>query len=345
MVASVAIEFDRWRTIAEAFESAEIPVRSIVPAQVLAARSVCRGLNLTDMVELVLIDRGQCDLIKVQSDSIVDWKHSTLDPKMLRRNKQLDAVKPDRVVVAGADQAQRSMLGDIYGDIELNPDLVEFHVIHGAELLLANASQRWFDLRRDQLGPSDPLRPIRTQLRLVALAAAVCLLALVVGPWWRTQRIEAEISDVRSQQQELFSRAFPNAKVPVALLRRVRSEHARVMGSRGATSQIEIPQSAPKVLRELLAALPTDVRFRIKSVKIRNGQVDLDLQVRSPVDAGALASSLAAAGFVVKPPVITQKDAQTFDSLLEAEWDGLPRQSATQDEVSIQISIQHEVTG
>ncbi len=260
-VASVAIEIDRWREIADDFESAGIPVSSIVPAAVLVTRSICRDLNFTDTVEVLLAGSSTCDLIKVQSETIVAWKHSRLDPKLLRRHKLLDAGS-DRVIVVGADEPQQSMIRSVYDAIELVPDSYESQLIRGAELFSSKASQRWFDLRRDQLGPSDPFRPVQTQLRLVTLAAVACLLAVVIGGWWRTQRIETEIADVRNRQQELFQTAFPNTKVPGALLRRVRSEHARVIGSRGATSQVDIPKSAPQILRTLLAALPQDVRFR-----------------------------------------------------------------------------------
>jgi len=91
--------------------------------------------------------------------------------------------------------------------------------------------------------------------------------------------------------------------------------------------------------------LPENIRFRFKSIRILNGQVDIDLQVRSPVDAGALATSLSSAGFVVKPPVTTQKDAKTFDSVLEAEWTGRAGKSATPREISLRISIAAEVSG
>jgi hypothetical protein len=117
------------------------------------------------------------------------------------------------------------------------------------------------------------------------------------------------------------------------------------MGSRGGSSNIDIPQSAPEVLRKLLAALPKDVRFRIKSLDILDGQVDLDLQVRSPVDAGALATSLSSAGFDVKPPVTQQKDAKTFESLLEAQWSGEPDNESSRGEVSIRIFTPREATG
>jgi hypothetical protein len=168
---------------------------------------------------------------------------------------------------------------------------------------------------------------------------------MVVGGWWRKERIESEIANVRSQQQELFREAFPSTKVPGALIRRVRSEHTRVMGSRGASSLVDVPQSAPEVLRELLAALPETVRIRISSIKIFNGQVDLDMQVRSPVDAGVLATSLSSAGFDVEPPVTTQKDARTFDSLLEAQWVGRPADRELETDVSVRLWIRQEVAG
>jgi hypothetical protein len=168
---------------------------------------------------------------------------------------------------------------------------------------------------------------------------------MVLGGWWRKERIETQIAEVRWQQRELFQEAFPSTKVPAALIRRVRSEHTRVMSSRGASSLVDVPQSAPEVLRELLAAFPQEVRFRIKSIKIRNGRVDLDMQVRSPVDAGVLATSLSAVGFDVEPPVTTQKDAQTFDSVLEARWLGRRAGRKIETDVSIRLMIAREVAG
>lgn len=344
-VAAVAIEVERWRVIADAFETAGIPVRCIVPSAVLATRSVCRDFGLTETVELLLVDQGRCDLITVASQTIVAWKHLTLESKGLQRHKLLRDVEPSRVVVVGADETQQTTIRSILGDIEIASGRLDSHVADGGKLALAKDSQRWFDLRREQLGPSDPLRPILSQIRLVALAVAACLLAMVLGGWWRKQRIESKIADVRQQQQQRFQQAFPNTKVPPALVRRVRSEHTRVIGSRGASSLVDLPQSAPEVLHELLAALPETVRFRLRSIKILNGKVDLDMQVRSPVDAGVLATSLSAAGFDVEPPVTTQQDARTFDSVLEARWLGRPAQSQRKTDVSVRLSIDREAAG
>ena len=48
--------------------------------------------------------------------------------------------------------------------------------------------------------------------------------------------------------------------------------------------------------------------------------MDLTFQVRRTVDAGAVAEALSQGGFDVAPPVITQKDAKTFNSTIQAEW-------------------------
>jgi hypothetical protein len=119
----------------------------------------------------------------------------------------------------------------------------------------------------------------------------------------------------------------------------VRSEHTKALGSSGETTPIEVPVSAAGVLRELMAALPNDTRFRLTRIQIRDGDVDLEVQVRSPVDAGTLANALSGAGFEVKPPGTTRIDAGTFRSSLEARWNGNAVGSPAGDEVSVRIVL------
>ncbi len=323
-VSAIAMEYCRWRELAEALEKSGILVRSIVPSAVLATRAICRELSPSGRTEFLLVDQQNCDALTVESDSIQAWKHLRVEGPPLGQHRILDASNIASVIVVGADASQLELLRDTYHDVDLQTldRSIESLWIDGAKLALTKQSPRWFELRRDQLGPSDPLRPILPQIRLVAAAAIVCMLAIAIGGWWRSKRIEDAIGVLNAEQRTAFEAAFPDSQAPAALLRRVRSEHTKVMGSLGATSDIDVPQSATVVLRQLLAALPDSVRFRIKSLKILNGQVDLEVQVRTPVDAGVLATSLESHGFEVEPPVTTRKDAQTFDSVLEAKWIG-----------------------
>ncbi len=345
-VAAVAVPTERWKKIAEAMESSGLPVRSIVPRAILAARALSDSIELDETTELLLVADDQCDAITLENRTIAAWKYFRVDADPLRRHRLLDGGDAKTVLVTGSDANQQSTIADVYPSAIRHAESTDAAVLRGASALLTHPSNKWFDLRRDALGPSDPLRAIQKQIRLLGVAAVTCLLAVAVGGWWRATRIEQQLAGVRAQQQQLFREAFPNSQVPGALLRRVRSEHTKVLGSRGATTEIDIPVSAPTILRELLSALPGTVRFRITRIKILDGRVDLDLQVRSPVDAGALATSLSAAGFDVEPPGTTQKDAQTFESLLEAKWVGQTKgATAAEADVSVNISIANEVAG
>ena len=323
-VSAVAVEFSRWRELAEALENSGIPVRSIAPSATLATRALLEELHLSGPAELLLVDCGQCDAVKVEGDSITAWKHLAMDDATIRRHRLLDSGEIAQGVVVGADPSQLAQLREAYMDVDVRAidRPLESLWIDGAQLALTKQSPRWFDLRRDQLGPSAPLRPILPQLRLVTAAAILFVLAIGIGGWWRVRRIEQAIDQINFDQRAAFEEAFPGSQVPAALVRRVRSEHSKVLGSRGATAEINVPQSATEVLRELLSALPESVRFRISRLKILNGRVQLELQVRTAVDAGALATALKSHGFEVEPPVTTRKDARTFDSVLEASWPG-----------------------
>ncbi len=320
-VSAAAIDLKRWKGIVDAFESADLPVRSIVPAAVLAARALCRRIDFGATAELYLVDDDCVDVIAVRSETILGWKYLPLQPTAIRRHKVLDPTPIDLAIVAGLDPNDHESVASPE-HVTFMPDDRDELIIQGAELLLESSSSRWFELRRDALTAGDPLRAIGRQLRWVAVAAAACLLAISVGGWWRTQRIETEIANLQSQQAELFRKAFPESRVPRAVVRRVRSEHSKVLASRGQNSDIEIPHSATHALRRLLGALPVGLRYRITRIEIRDGQVDLQLQVRSALDAGKIATSISGAGFQVAPPGTRQVDQGTFESNLQAIWVG-----------------------
>lgn len=322
-VSAVAISATRWRGIANAFEEADLPVRSIVPASILATRAICRHIELAETAELFLVDDGFVDIIELRNETVLRWKHLALNTKAIKRHRALSETEADRTLVVGLVPGAYAEFADADDADFLDGDFHDF-VVEGAMLLREKPSSRWFELRRGALAPSDPLRAIGIQLRWVAVAAAACLLALAVGGWWRTTRIEKEIEDLRATQTNMFEEAFPGARVPGALLRRVRSEHSKVLSSRGENTDIQIPQSAPDLLRRVLAALPTDVRLRITRIEIIDGDVDLMIQVKNPVDAGRIATAISQAGFEVDPPGTRRVDEQTFESDLKATWVGEP---------------------
>ncbi|MFK8115061.1 MAG: GspL/Epsl periplasmic domain-containing protein [Rubripirellula sp.] len=348
-VSAVAIETRRWHSIAEALEERGLPVRSIVPAAVLLTRSLCRELNLTDTVELVLADDKSCDLITVNAETILVWKHAGLDPKLLQRHRSLmvGQTNIDRTLAIGAAPDEPA-IRQAYPDVEFVPTTTEECMIHGAELTLSKHADHWFDLRRDTLGPSDPLRAIQTHLRVATVAAALFLIVLATGGWWRGQQIEAEIGKIQDQQRELFEKTFPNTRIRGDVAFRVRREHRSLMGLRGATNQnLDVPVSAPMVLREVMAALPTETPFRLKTIRVEDGHVVLDVEVRQFLDAGEISDALSQAGFVVQPPQISKKEQgdQSVGSMLEADWIGGQQNERSSEADRASVDRKRRVTG
>ena len=319
-ISAVAVDVAHWKPLADALETEGILVTTISPSVALAVSSVTETDAQDAVAEIIFCDGDRADIVTLTNGVILAWKHQKLDITTLTRHRLLDTPATANTLVVGCDTEQADLIREVYGQIDINSVPLETHYSRGALLALSDRTTNGFNLRRDHLAPDDPLRPIARQVNWVAYSAAICLLTMIAGSWWRSERIEREINEVLKAQSAVFRQSFPDTKVPASLMRRVRSEHSRIMGSRNASNQIDVPKPAVQILRGLLTSLPEDVRFRISEIDIRNGAIDIDLQVRRPVDAGVIAESLSKGGFEVAPPVTTQKDAKTFDSFLEAKW-------------------------
>ena len=114
---SLAIPIHPWHEIVEAFESADLPVRSIVPSAVLAARAASDGGDLAESVRWLLIDGPHCDCICVRNETILSWNHLPVETSAPKRQLLLDRAEVDRTVVVGADAKQLDVVRSIQPDI------------------------------------------------------------------------------------------------------------------------------------------------------------------------------------------------------------------------------------
>ena len=329
-VAAVAVEVDDWKPLTTKLESADIPVTNIVPSAILAMVSLHEKHSLAGVSSLMLCHGEHADLITLVDDRISSWKYGKIDATSLERHKSLDLPASNQILVVDCTEAQGSLIRNKLGSFQIEPNSFVTHCLEGANTALSKPASIQFNLRRDDLAPEDPLRPMNRQLSWLAFAVATCLIAMIFGSWWRTTRLERKISENLLAQSAAFQESFPDTRVPASLLRRVRSEHSRIMGSRNATKQIEAPNSATEVMHVLLASLPRDIRVRISSIDIRNGDLDLTFQVQHFVEAGLVAEALARGGFDVSQPATAQKDAKTFESTIQARWRQNPSANANQ---------------
>ena len=148
---------------------------------------------------------------------------------------------------------------------------------------------------RDAGRPAGRARRVRRPALVSALAAVVvlcvCLLAAMI---WRADRYARLAGQAQIEREAIFHRLFPAEPVPVGIASRLRSvqSQSRRDGA-GDASPANRPDVLP-VLRDVLAHLPADARFRIAEMDVEGDRLTLRGEVRAHGDADAIAAALRA---------------------------------------------------
>ena len=316
----LAIGWKPWRKIVDAIESSGKRVHAIVPKSVMICRTLANQSRDKGLQTVVVIDDEGIDWLTIDGQGIRGWNRITKDETSIKLHHAATQSDHDRVTIVGRSAEVAAWLTGAGYRVETHPNAALELALQGAALYEKHPESAWPNLLRAELAPSDSLHAILGSLRIAVVAGALLLLCVVLGSWWRRGRIDSEIASIRMHQRSAFKSAFPDARVPAALLRRVRSEHTKMKGSRGATSNIDLPVAAPKVLGDLLKGIPEGLRFQVDRIDISDGNLDLDVLVVNDTDAGKIANALANAGFVVNPPITEQTDSQMFQCQITGRW-------------------------
>ena len=142
------------------------------------------------------------------------------------------------------------------------------------------------------------------------MAAAVLAACTIGSLLYRGAAVRRQSLEVGSQQSAIFKSVFPNAKVPVGIATRLRSELAKLQGLKGEDGTLPERTSAIVILERLLKAVPTDKRFRLLEIRMEEGRLYLDGETREHSDAESIAQRLRGEGFVVAPPKSQRLDDQ-----------------------------------
>jgi type II secretory pathway component PulL len=171
-----------------------------------------------------------------------------------------------------------------------------------AEKLLSSELDPPLELKRDAFGRKLSHTALRRYSVALQLTAIVLLLVSAGGLLYRGRVASREADRVASREIEAFQRVFPNTKVPVGIRGRLESELAKLKGLQGDETSQPNSVSAIKILHGLLAALPADRRFRLLEIRIEEGRLYVDGEVRDHGDAELIAQRLRAGGFEVASP-------------------------------------------
>ncbi|MCC9599467.1 hypothetical protein LOC67_02760 [Stieleria sp. JC731] len=322
----IAIETHRLRPLVDALQLHGIDVVAIVPTSLLIAKSICEQPTASFPIRLIIRQEDGVleDLLIDAKKRCRDWKrYASVD--LWERLSTL-ATDPALPVMLVGKRHRSGLLSSATPIAQPVSQLID----EAAQSVMQGRLAPCLNLRREDLGPADPLHAIRRSLRLVAMTAVVFLIVIIAASWYRGQRIEVQLRDIQQIQNKAFAETFPDRRVPTLIMRTVRREHQHSLGSRGSGQSVDLPTPAAKVLRDLYrgfkVAEEKRARFRILDLNIENGDCSFTVRAASAIQIGIIANSLEQSGFEVSPPASEQippsklEPIETYQSLMTARW-------------------------
>lgn len=305
----VAVETAPLRPLLSAFAETGLRISSIVPAALLALQGQLLGQRWRSRQAVLWQDRDRLELFELLGGRPHAWRSFPATAQELVRELRLLGLfsekSPVEKLLAGGlreelQEALRPLAGEV--PITLVTELPEQTALSAAATIISGRQEPWIELSRGELGSYDPYRSIRTSLRVLTVASVFLLVALALAAWLRTGRYEGIARGYQEEQERLFRRVLPAAKVPVGIRSRLESEYRTLAGVTGQMEGVPRLDSASTLLWDALSALPEDLRFRVLEVQAEQNRVHLDAEIRQHGDADLLATALRKHGFEVPEP-------------------------------------------
>lgn len=318
-VAAIATEKKKTLELISLLRDQGIELLGIFPRSLLVTQALLDQKKIPASTALLLERPNSSETFVICKQLVRSWRLENGIPEAERGAavvlKQLDLQLP--LVVAGRPpelEATNRKPSMQYLDVDL-----EQLEIDSARSLIENNKVAWFDLLDAASIEPGPLSSNSNWLAQLSGTAACCLLVIAAALFWRAQETERLTNELRRSQQEIFTQAYPDKRVPTAVLARLRSEHAKVTASRSASNgELPLPAPALPIIQNLLEALPSDLPFSVQELRVENGRVYLDIEVEEHSEAGAITAALQSKGIAFSPPT-TELAGERVRALLRGE--------------------------
>jgi len=310
----VAAPTDPLGELFQNLESNGAAIQAIVPAALLAWSEHSKHYDSPDR-HVVVLEDGECiDLVYVEGRRPMTWtslpsNSSVLTQELLRLAMESGTLMS--VIGYGVSAAHQEALKacEAISDTSFNAEVPTRYlaVFAGTRILLGEIEPP-LDLKRDAFGRSFGNVALARYRRLLDASMALVALCVIAAGLFRTDRIIRDTERVVASQSDVYRGAFPNSKVPTGITSRLESELAKLKGLQGEDSSLSPALSVTSVLFSTLSAAPTDRRFRLLEIRIEEGRLYLDGEVRDHSDAEIFAQRLRAQGIEVPPPKTLRLD-------------------------------------
>ncbi len=308
-VSAVASPHALWAPLLQQMQLSDCQLELLTAKSLLVAQAVTeQHANYRRNSLLLLHIDGQFEIIGLEGGQVILWRlpgnaaNAARDWRVLQA--EFSAAQPV-AVLASSEPISRDSVQEIVGSVEI-PVLTidERQVSHSLAMrIVADKSTAWFDLSNDASlsGNSSHWQHSQSLSRSMLLIAG-CLLLAALACYLRAEQVRDAVARLKQQQTALARQALPEQKIPSAVMARLRSEHAKLTGSRLANKSFELPSSILPVMRQVIVALPTDLPISLHELRLDGSEVSLDVEVDQIQAAGQLAQSLQSSGLNVSPP-------------------------------------------
>lgn len=312
---AVAVEWEPLAAFLAKLEEAGVAISAIIPLALLAVAQHIKT-DEAPIGHVLLLDHDSAiDLVVIDDRRPVKWLWLPSSGPLLGRELRqlaLETGKPAEVVAYGLDEAQVDELeqDEAVANVTAHDALPRVIAAAAAEEIAEGRSEPLVDLKRGPFGQRRQNTALRRYRVVLQAAAAVLLLVTASMLYYRGQTAERMADTAAARQADVFHEVFPTSKVPVGVRSRLESELAKLQGLQGSDTALPESVSAIRILHRLLSSLPTDRRFRLLEIRIEEGRLYLDGEVRSHSDAEALAQRLRAAELDVTSPRTQRLDGK-----------------------------------
>ncbi|MFN3193451.1 MAG: type II secretion system protein GspL [Aureliella sp.] len=291
-VTAIGTGIESLASIVQSLQSRGLAIRGICPWALLATQALVRSQSLGSEGCFAFQGSVSWSLVAWREDRLVGWRtgipSQVFEPEIQLFIRQL---KLDEHIHALPDEVPDTSLPVT--------KMSSAEIARSVSSLLSSKEKLWCDFRRDpRLSRSTSEQRLKRSLML----AAICCLAVGISLFAKSWSLGQQRLSVSDQQVEIFKQAFPGARVPSAVLKRLQSELTKLRGVSDPSRDVTQKGRAFPVMGALLRGLPSDIDFTVEEARADDRNARLTMLLKDYDEAAAVVEGLSQAGFDVGPP-------------------------------------------
>ena len=291
---AVALELDRWERFILALQEHKITIDSICPWALLACQGALES-GVDDCTKIVIESSNGTDIISLDSGKPKSWCFA----------KKGESLCQDSYPIRSQLESEADSVSEIQR-LQIDNDVASEFVRKFGGKIGRGIRRPWVQLARGPLQLSDPLRSIRTPLRLATVALVVLAIALSCSLWVRSAKLNESTRQLQTEQHKIFKTLMPNQPIPIGIRSRLRSEFRNLEGLSAANTISANDSNLLKTIGHILPSLPPDLRFRVLELRMDVTGFTLEGETRTHSNADQIASALTNDTYRIGPPTTNQ---------------------------------------